>query len=636
MIAKTPWAPSLGYITFKRTYARRLKEDELNSPTEEFEQTIDRVLDACDTQLKVGFTPQERARAKKYFLDLKGSVAGRFWWQLGTDTVERLGLPSLQNCAFTVVDEPVRPFTWTMDMLMLGSGVGFNIQREYVYKLPKVREDFVPPVRQDNASADFILPDTRAGWVKLLELTLKGAFYKDEMRGFTFSTQLIRGKGAPIKGFGGVSSGPDELVKGMLQLAGVIQARAGKQLRPIDCLDIMNILGQIVVSGNVRRSAQIAIGDADDLQYLSAKNWRTGKIPNWRANSNNSVVCNDIANLPKEFWKTYEGGSEPYGLINLKLARSCGRIGETQYKDKGVMGFNPCAEQPLEPYETCCLAELFLPNIKSLPELVDVAKYLYRIAKHSLMLPCHHKETEEIVHKNMRMGIGVTGYLQATDEQREWLKDAYTELREFDKEYSKKRGWPESIKLTTVKPSGTLSLLPGVTPGVHPGYAQYMIRRIRVASDSSLVELCKKNGYFVEFVRNFDGSDDHNTMVIEFPFAYPEGTVLAKDLTALDQLEWVKKLQTEWSDNAVSCTVYYRPEELDTIKEYLDKNYNKNFKSLSFLLHEDHGFPQAPFEEITKEKYDEIVKKVKPITKIEDELTLDISAECAGGVCPVR
>src|SRR5690606_2967622 len=145
--------------------------------------------------------------------------------------------------------------------------------------------------------------------------------------------------------------------------------------------------------------------------------WADGNIPNWRANSNNSVVCNDVTKLPVEFWETYNGKSEPYGLINLKLSRSCGRLGETKYKDKDVVAFNPCAEQSLAAYETCCLAEIWLPNIESYDELVDVAKLLYRVNKHSLALPCHHKETEEIVHKNMRMGIGVTGYLQATEEQ---------------------------------------------------------------------------------------------------------------------------------------------------------------------------------------------------------------------------
>lgn len=631
---KTPWS-TVGLLTAKRTYCRRINPDDPNSRTEEWVDVINRVINAAQTQLNVGFTDEEEQRLHNYMLQLKGTVAGRFLWQLGTPTVERLGLLSLQNCAFTVVDEPVRPFTWAMDALMLGSGVGYNIQRENVYKLPKVREDFKPPVRKDSSDADFILPDTREGWVKLLEYTLRAAFEREARKGFTYSTQLIRGKGAPIKGFGGVASGPEDLVWGITEISRVIEGRKGKQLRPIDCLDIMNIIGAIVVAGNVRRSAQIAIGDPDDLQFLRAKNWSEGNIPNWRSNSNNSVVCNDIATLPEEFWKTYRGGSEPYGLINLKLSRACGRLGDTQYKDRNCQGYNPCAEQSLWDKETCCLAEVFLPNIESLDELCDVVKLLYRVNKHSLRLPCHHPETQAVVHKNMRMGIGVTGYLQATDEQREWLGICYERLREFDKEYSAARGWPVSIKLTTCKPSGTLSLLPGVTSGVHPAYAQYMIRRIRLSSNHPLVEVCRDHGYHVEYQRNFDDTEDRSTVVVEFPFSYPEGTVLAKDLTAIQQLEWVMKLQMEWSDNSVSCTIYYRPEELPAIREYLEKNYNKGFKSLSFLLHSEHGFKQAPFEEITKEQYEQLVKDTKLIESIEHEIEMD-DDECATGACPIR
>lgn len=234
------------------------------------------------------------------------------------------------------------------------------------------------------------------------------------------------------------------------------------------------------------------------------------------------------------------------------------------------------------------------------------------------------------------MGIGITGYLQATEEQRSWLKETYERLREFDKEYSKARGFPESIKLCTLKPSGTLSLLPGVTSGCHPGYARFMVRRIRLASGSPLVEVIKDHGYPVEFVRQFDGSIDRSTVVAEFPLSYPEGTVLANEMSAIDQLKVVKRLQAEWSDNAVSCTIYYRKEELEDIKEYLSKYYNDNFKSLSFLLHNEHGFDQAPLEEITEEEYTKRMKKCKPITAVDSFEEFDDSGECLQGACPIR
>lgn len=626
---------TVGYITYKRTYARRMNEADPQSPTEDFEDTINRVIEATDSQLKVGFTKEEQKRLKKYMMELKGTVAGRFLWQMGTGTVEKLGLASLQNCAFTVINEPVRPFTWAMDMLMLGSGVGYNIQRKNIEKLPTVNSSFIRPIRIDSADADFIVPDSREGWVQLLGKTLKTAFLSNKKNTFSYSTVLVRGKGSAIKGFGGTASGPEDLCWGIEKISEVLEKRAGKKLRPIDALDIMNIIGAVVVAGNVRRSAQIAIGDADDVEYLLAKRWDMGNIPSWRAMSNNSVVCNDIKDLHEYFWDGYEGKGEPYGLINLRLSRKVGRLGDVAYPDPNVEGYNPCAEQSLAAYETCCLAEVWLSNIKSKEELLDVCKLLYRINKHSLALPCHLDETADIVHKNMRMGIGITGVLQASKEQQSWLEDTYVALRAYDKEYSSLNGFPESIKITTVKPSGTLSLLPGVTPGCHPAYAQYMIRRIRISADHSLVQVCRDHGYPVEYQQNFDGSEDHSTVVVSFPFAYPEGTVLANEMTAISQLEVVKWLQEVWSDNSVSCTVYYRKEELPEIKKYLAKNYKNNHKSLSFLLHSEHGFKQAPFEEITKEAYEELVSKTTLITKV-TEAVFDGGDECASGACPIK
>lgn len=634
-VIETPWS-TLGYVTYKRTYSRRIDPNSPDGRTEEFNETIDRVIKATDQQLNCGFTKEEEDRLRGYLLGLKGTVAGRFLWQLGTETVGRLGLASLQNCAFTVVDNPVKPFTWAFDLLMLGSGVGYNIQKKNVDKLPMVKETFAAPVRLDSADADFIVPDSREGWVALLAKTLKSAFLSDKPGSFTYSTIVVRGKGAPIKGFGGTASGPEDLCWGIAEISKVLEKRRGKKLRPIDCLDIMNIIGSIVVAGNVRRSAQIAIGDPDDVEYLLAKRWDLGNIPSWRAMSNNSVVCSDINELHDFFWDGYEGKGEPYGLINLRLSRKVGRLGETEYPDPDVQGYNPCAEQSLASFETCCLAEIFLPNVTSYEEFVDVSKLLYRVAKHSLALPCHQKETEAIVHKNMRMGIGVTGVLQATEEQKGWLEKAYGELRAFDKEYSAAHGWPISIKITTCKPSGTLSLLPGVTSGIHPAYSRYMIRRIRIAAGHPLVQTCKDHGYPVEYQRNFDGSEDHSTMVVSFPFSYPENTVLASEMTAIDQLKAVKWLQEVWSDNSVSCTVYYRKEELEDIKEYLKKHWKNCHKSLSFLLHNEHGFHQAPLEEITKEQYEALVASTKLITKIDTVTEFDGDLECAGGACPVK
>jgi ribonucleoside-triphosphate reductase (thioredoxin) len=629
----TPWS-TLGYLTYKRTYSRMME----NGKTEEFEDTVDRVINACEDQLKCGFTEDEEYRLREYMLSLKGMVGGRFLWQLGTQTVERFGLASLQNCAFCVVDDPITPFCWTMDMLALGAGVGFNIQHEYVDKIGPVRDWFQPPTRLDDGGADFIVPDSREGWVKLLGKVLKSAFLSDsEEKGtFTYSTQVIRGKGTPIKGFGGVASGPEDLVRGINQISEVLVKRIGKIFRPIDALDVMCIIGSIIVAGNVRRSALLALGDGDDIEYLLAKRWDMGTLPSWRAMSNNSVVCNDIDDLHDYFWQTYDGKGEAMGLINLKLLQKVGRLGETQYPDPTVKGVNPCAEQGLAPSETCTLSEIILPNVESKEQFLDIIELLYRVCKHSLMLDSHQPETQAIVQKNMRMGIGLTGIQQATEEQMSWLRDGYEFVRKFDNEYSDELCIPRSVKLTTIKPSGTISLLPGVTPGIHPGFARFMIRRIRIDANHELVSKCKESGYPVEFVKNFDGSEDYGTVVVTFPFSYPAHTKLAADMTALDQIKEIKRLQTDWSDNSVSCTIYYTPEELPIIKHHLKLYYKNSYKSLSFMLRKEHGFIQSPFEEITEEEYNALIAKTKPINRITEMMTLDLDAECTKGGCPIR
>ena len=511
--------------------------------------------------------------------------------------------------------------------------VGYNIQREYVYQLPKLKGE-IEIKRTDSADADFIVPDTREGWVKLLGKVLKAHFYTG--KGFTYSVQLVRSKGAVIKGFGGLASGPEELCWGISEISKILNSKANRKLRPIDCLDIMNIIGFVVVSGNVRRSAQIAIGDYDDMQFLKAKRWDLGPIPNWRSMSNNSVACDDITRLPQEFWDTYKQG-EPYGLINLELSRKIGRTGETQYPDEGVVVYNPCAEQSLNNYETCCLGMVYLPMIASYDELIQCLQLCYRMCKHSLALHCSLQETEDIVHSLMRMGIGMPGYLQATEEQKGWLNEAYLWLRKYDIEYSKQHGFPVSIKLTTSKPDGTNALLPGVTPGclVNPA-GPYYIRRIRMATNSNLLDVCKAHGYHIESQINFDGSIDNTTMVVEFPCKVPESTPIAGNFSWKEQIDVIRRVQREWSDNAVSCTVTYNIEDLEDIKEYLKTYYKDEIKTISFLLYQNHGFKQAPYETISKERYEELIKNTKPITSITVKETDFDVLECENGACPIK
>jgi len=615
----------LGYIVYKRTYSR-LKDDGL---LEEWPETIARCINGAQ---KIGakYTPKEAERLFDLVFNLKCNFAGRGLWQLGTSTVDRFGGNSLLNCWFTAIKKP-EDFCFIFENLMLGGGVGYSIRREDIHELPRVKRGVEIEVKNTN-DADFIVPDSREGWVRLLQKVLDALFVTGQS--FNYSTVLVRSAGKPIHGFGGTASGPEILINGTAKICEVMKAREGKKLRSLDVLDIANIIGSIVVAGNVRRSAEIALGDPDDFLYLKAKRWDLGNIPNWRAMSNNTIYCDSYDHIMEGVWDGYAGNGEPYGFFNLGLSSKYGRTGEKSREN--CEGTNPCGEISLADKECCNLAELYLNNIESKEELAECSKLLYKTQKAICALPFIHEDTNKIVHKNFRIGQGVTGLCQSF-EKIPWLDHCYKELRKFDKEWSAKNNWPESIKLTTVKPSGTLSLLAGATPGVHPAYSQYYIRRVRMSSDDQLVETCKNLGYHVEYTKNFDGSLNRDTVLVEFPCTSGDDAKLAEDTSAIDQLELVKQIQKVWSDNAVSCTVYYRKEELEGIKEWLSKNYKNNIKSVSFLLHQDHGFAQAPYEEITKEQYNQVkknIKKIKPQAISNGKQIEDL--ECAGGTCPVR
>ena len=692
----TPFGP-LGWFVWKRTYAR---EGETT-----FAQTIDRCLDACETQLHCGFTADERAEFRHLLLQLKGMMAGRFLWQLGTSTVDRLGLLSLQNCAAMSIDSPVTCYTWLFDALMLGVGVGFNIEDKTVCNIEKVRyceiehlhcdfyndENYIGFADENGDSSDasgseyymksgkggnykdpvFVVPDSREGWVRLLKLLLCEHFPIDGKRQllgipagglFRYNTIMVRAKGLPIKGFGGVSSGHETLVWGLGEINRILNSVSGQRPSPVVLLDIANLIGHIVVSGNVRRSAQIAVGSADNTAFLDAKRWDSDEVPPyWRSNSNNSVAAYNIKALPETFWDLYGGGSEPYGLINLPLCRSSGQVGsETAMPktDADVIGVNPCAEQPLCNFETCCLAEVFLPNCTSEHEMRRIVYFLYRVCKHSLRLPCHWPQTDAIVKKNMRMGIGQSGILQASDEQRSWLPTCAAYLDQLDADYSAAHGWPRSIKLRTVKPSGTLSLLAGVTAGCHPAPFSYYLKRMRVSREWA--DEARTRGYHVEpveyVVQDEDTGQpldryDERTYVVDFPVTHGPAVRLASSMSAIAQIKVMQHLQEVWSDNAVSMTVVYWPHELPEIRRYLEQEYKTGIKAISFLLRQDHNFRQAPWTEVTAVEYAHRVFAIKrPFGGVDSDEhqsraaafpvlgddELNENAECQGGACPRR
>lgn len=632
---KVLWKNSLGYIVYKRTYSR-LKE---NGNTEEWWETVARCINGLQS-IGASYTKEEAEKLYDYVFNFKCCFSGRSLWQLGTHLVEKLRLgDSLLNCWGCKVSE-IDDFKFILMESMFGGGVGCNIAKEYSQELPRVKRGVKCELKNTN-DADFIVPDSKEGWVKLWELILKSYLITGES--FTYSTVCIRPHGEPLKTFGGIAPGSKPLIDGTMELCKVLERREGKKLRTDDVADIICIGGEMIKSGGIRRTALILGGDVDDQAYVRLKRWDLGEIPNYRSNSNNSILCKNYDHLQNSFWEGYCGNGEAYGLINLKNAKRYGRLneekwGEFDLKEPDIIMCNPCGEAMLEDKEPCNLSELVLPNLESKEEMLDVAKLIYKGQKAIAAMNYYHEETNKVVHRNFKIGMSVTGVCQKIDVFKEWCDYTYKGLREFDKQWSKNRNYPQSIRLTVVQPSGTKSLMFGVTPGSHTGYSKYYIRRVRFDSKDKLLEKVKEAGYNVEPEIRFDGSHNHRLLVVSFPCCYPEGTVFTKDFSAVDQLNLLKDLQTVWADQAVSTTIYYKKEELSQIKDWLKCNYDNSIKSVSFLLHSEHGFAQAPYEEITKEQYEEMVTKIKSLDYFEngysEELFNDI--ECTGGICPIR
>ncbi len=630
---QVPWGP-VGYITYKRTYARFIQE---LGRTEEWHETCARV---CNGLVDIGglFHQKELESLYDSMFYLKGFPSGRAIWQLGTENVEKLGADSLCAC-WHVLCNNAESFCFAFDELMLGGGVGFNILPEYVYELPRVK--YNPPIiRSDKPDCDFIVPDNREGWVDLLRRVFNAHLVTGKP--LTYSTQCIRAAGKTIHSFGGVASGSEPLVRGIKNISKILSKRVLEKLRPIDCMDIMNIIGTIVVSGNVRRSSQIAIGAPLDLKFLQAKNWHKGTIPDWRRMSNNTVACNTIDELPKEYWEPFTTDGECYGLLNIKNCRRFGRLADgIDYRpDYGVVGCNPCGESTLENGENCVLAETILPNIAALDEWMKIMGPLYKAVKTITNFHFMYPETEKVVHRNYRVGVSLSGFMAA-----EWarhpeiLTAGYRYLEECDALYSSLLNVPTSVKLTTCKPSGTVSLLPqGCPPGMHAAFNRYLIRRIRFAGNDPLVETCRQHGYHVEPEIKLDGTYNSETMIVDFPMDYGPKVITESEVDVSDELETQKMLQTYWSDQAISCSHYFHRGEVGSIREWLSNNYEDSVKTCSFMHTTDHGFKQAPLEILSEGEYHGMCEAVTPIVEITDSEEIDMadSLECVGGSCPAR
>lgn len=609
---------SLGELTWLTKYSR-VKED---GTKEQWFEGCRRVIEGVYSILKdhciKNRTPWNHAKAQRAAEDayerlfsMKWTPPGRGLWMMGSRFVWEEGSAALQNCAFTSTEHlgvrnPTLPFVRLMEMSMLGVGVGFDT-------LGAGKLTIFEPEPEAEV---FQIPDSREGWCESVDLLLR-SYLTPGKKAVEFDYSLVRPAGTPIKRFGGVAAGPGPLRKLHETLREQFDGRAGQAVTSGDIVDVMNKIGKCVVAGNVRRSAELALGLADDKEFLELKNYEVNPermgADGWGFMSNNSVIA-EVGGNYDYLVDAIAMNGEP-GLIYMDLARSHGRLADAPNdRDYRAAGVNPCAEQTLEDGEMCTLVETYPIKHESLDDYLRTLKVAYLYAKAVTLLPTHWPETNEIMQRNRRIGTSVSGIVQFAElygwtELRRWMDEGYQEVTRRDKQYSEWLGVRESIKTTSVKPSGTVSILVGVTPGVHWPEQDVYLRRMRFRWNDPMVDVFKNAGYEVEP----DVMDSEHTVVVTFPTRGPSVRT-NREVSVWEKVALAALMQRWWADNQVSATFTFREDEKDQIGPLI-RSFDGQLKSMSFLpMLEDGGaYAQMPYESISTEDWEKAVSKVSRI-----------------------
>jgi adenosylcobalamin-dependent ribonucleoside-triphosphate reductase len=614
---------SLGEITFIRTYSRMKEDGTKERWYEVCKRVIEGMYSVQKNHAKENRLPWNDYKAQKSaqeayerMFNLKWTPPGRGLWAFGTPmTMEKRNSASLQNCAMVSTrdidrNDPGALFAWVMDALMLGIGVGFDT-------LGQEKQMFI--YAPTEPASTYEIPDTREGWVESVRLLIN-SFLRQNQSIQEFNYDLIRPLGAPIKGFGGVASGPGPLIDLHTRIRNVIGSRATEPLDSRAIVDIVNLIGTCVVSGNVRRSATLALGTPEDKDFINLKNPEVfaernsydPDKPGWAWMSNNSIAA-EVGTKYEDYVDLIADNGEP-GFIWLGVARDYGRLADApDYKDARVMGFNPCAEQPLESYELCTLVEVHLNRHNSKEDFLKTLKFAYLYGKTVTLMPTHWPITNGIMQRNRRIGTSLTGIAAFADEHglpviREWMDEGYKTIRKYDHSYSEWLCVRESVRVTTVKPSGSVSLLSGATPGVHwgPGGAFYL-RAIRFGDTDPMIHLLKAAGYKIE-----PDLVSANTQVVYFPVASGHKRS-EKEVSLFEKIGLAATAQKYWSDNGVSVTLSFDKEEETKFIAPALNMYEGQLKAVSFLPMGNKTYPQQPYTEITEKDYSEYVGKIGKI-----------------------
>lgn len=564
------------------------------------ERVISGSIDILDKYINHSFSEREIEYIADNFYklmnDMKFLPAGRVLANMGRPVVHEKELgAALNNCSFIKISgnrSLGESFSFVLDMSMLGAGVGIDITPpKYDGELLSIKS----PI--NDRLLVYTVPDTREGWVEAIKMLIESYEFPNSPY-VDFDYSKIRPKGSPIKGMGGKHSGYEPFAIMMNSIRRVLETNTKFTYRVL--ADISNYIGACIVSGGQRRTALLLMGQ-DDEEFLDLKDY--SKYPERRSfawTSNDSVVNpKDIDKLSKRI-----ASGQDIGVIFLDNMRNYARMnGVPNNEDYRVEGVNPCAEMQLESMELCNLVEINPNNFESDEDAKFTIFYALLFAKIVSAMPIHWKDTEKIVQRNRRIGISQTGiaqYVAKVGEERyknemdEWYKYVIS----TDEHLSRVMSMERSVRLTTVKPSGTISKLMGVTPGIHFPLSKFIKRRMRIPKQSGYGEYYRSKGYIVE-------QDVYNkdTLVIEFPISYGNVKTIY-EVSLKEQLDLAYLLQKHWVDNAVSITAQFTEKESHNIRDVINEYRNK-LKVISFMKYEEitNMYEQVPEESITEEEY---------------------------------
>ena len=519
------------------------------------------------------------------------------------------------NCSYLAVDN-LKAFDEAMYVLMCGTGVGFSVERQYINNLPELAEEFY------ETDTTITVADSKIGWAKsyreLLSMLVNGQIPK-------WDVSKVRPAGAPLKTFGGRASGAEPLVDLFEFSIEVFKNARGRKLTSIECHDLMCKVADIVVVGGVRRSALISLSNLTDERMRVAKSGQWWVDNPQRALANNSISYTekpDMGIFMKEWEALYESKSGERGIFNREAARRSAQVSGRRDTEHDF-GTNPCSEIILRSKQFCNLSEVVVrsgdtfDDLKRKVRLATILGTLQSTLTNFRYLSSVWKRNTE---EERLLGVSLTGImdhpvLNGTEDSEykadyskkhrtkleSWLNKLKEVAVETNKEWAEKLGIPQSVAITCVKPSGTVSQLVDSASGIHPRYSDYYIRTVRQDKKDPLADLMIEAGVPYED----DVMKPDSTYVFSFPMKAPEGSVMRDDRNAIEQLELWKVYQEAWCEHKPSITVYVKEDEWLKVGAWVYENFD-SVSGVSFLPHSEHSYKQAPYQEITEEVYNEL------------------------------